>query len=197
MILRRVINTMSRKRQRLHLLKLLGTPCSIEQTACFENHENISFGKYVNIGKGCHLDGEGGLEIGNGTILGSRVVVLTSSHVYKQYEYLPYNENDDLLPVNIGRGVWFGFGAMVRPGVRIGDGAVIALGSVVGKDVRKGEVVAGNPAKVIGKRDEGWINQIVSMEKHCLRAVVEEGLQRTLRKTSEKLPIITEWHGVR
>jgi tetrahydrodipicolinate N-acetyltransferase len=59
-------------------------------------------------------------------------------------------------PVEIGDNVWVGTGAMVLPGVRIEDGAIIGAGSVVTRDVPARTVVAGNPAKVIGK-DAEWV----------------------------------------
>ncbi|TDP94897.1 virginiamycin A acetyltransferase [Labedaea rhizosphaerae] len=52
----------------------------------------------------------------------------------------------------IGNDVWFGYGALVMPGVRIGDGAIIAAGSVVTADVPPYAIVGGNPATVIRKR---------------------------------------------
>ncbi len=54
--------------------------------------------------------------------------------------------------VVIGNDVWFGDSAMILPGVRIGDGAVIGAGAVVTKNVDNYEIVAGNPAKHIGYR---------------------------------------------
>ena len=52
-------------------------------------------------------------------------------------------------PVLIGRNVWIAFNAIVMKGVRIGDGSVVAAGSVVTKDVPPHTVVGGNPARVI------------------------------------------------
>jgi acetyltransferase-like isoleucine patch superfamily enzyme len=54
--------------------------------------------------------------------------------------------------MTIGNDVWIGEGALILPGVQIGDGAVIAAGSVVTKDVRDYEVVGGNPARHIRNR---------------------------------------------
>lgn len=51
--------------------------------------------------------------------------------------------------VNIGNGVWIGFNSIILKGVTIGEGAVIAAGSVVTKDVKPYTIVAGNPAKVV------------------------------------------------
>ncbi len=52
----------------------------------------------------------------------------------------------------VGHDVWFGYGAMIMPGVTIGNGAIIASGSVVTKDVPAYAVVGGNPARVIRSR---------------------------------------------
>jgi acetyltransferase-like isoleucine patch superfamily enzyme len=55
-------------------------------------------------------------------------------------------------PITIKDNVWIATGAMVLPGVTIGEGAVVAAGAVVTKDVDDWMVVGGNPAKVIKKR---------------------------------------------
>ena len=52
----------------------------------------------------------------------------------------------------VGNDVWFGYRAMVMPGVRIGDGAIIAAGAVVSRDVPPYSIVAGNPARVVRTR---------------------------------------------
>ena len=63
----------------------------------------------------------------------------------------------------IGNDVWIGYGATIMPGVKIGDGAIIATKSVVTKDVLPYSIVGGNPAQEIRKRfSEGKINQLLS-----------------------------------
>jgi maltose O-acetyltransferase len=54
----------------------------------------------------------------------------------------------------IGNGVWIGYGALILPGVTIGDKAIIAAGTVVHKDVPERSIVGGNPMKIIRKLDE-------------------------------------------
>ena len=58
----------------------------------------------------------------------------------------------NLQRVNIGNDVWIGHGAIILPGLTVGNGAVVAAGSVVTKDVEPYSIVAGNPAKEIRKR---------------------------------------------
>jgi maltose O-acetyltransferase len=55
-------------------------------------------------------------------------------------------------PVRIGRNVWIGGGAILLPGITVGDDAVIGAGAVVTRDVPPGEMVAGNPARRISTR---------------------------------------------
>lgn len=62
-------------------------------------------------------------------------------------------EQPSVAPVRIGDRVWVGTRAIVLKGVTIGDGAVVAAGAIVTKDVPAGAVVGGMPAKVIGHAD--------------------------------------------
>ena len=62
----------------------------------------------------------------------------------------------DRAPISIGNRVWIGMRAVILKGVTIGDGAVVAAGAVVTRDVPAGAVVAGNPARVV-KEDVQWI----------------------------------------
>jgi maltose O-acetyltransferase len=50
-------------------------------------------------------------------------------------------------PIAIGRNVWIGGGAIILPGVTVGDDAIVGAGAVVTRDVRQGATVVGNPAK--------------------------------------------------
>ncbi len=64
----------------------------------------------------------------------------------------------------VGNDVWFGYGCLIKNGVRIGDGAVIAAGAVVVKDVPPYAVVAGNPALVVKKRfDDVTIDRLLAI----------------------------------
>ena len=182
--LRKLYNKQLRKRQKLHLLHHLGRPTYIDVDVRLSFPKNISIGKYCRIGRECHLDGDGGLSIGDGSILAPRVVILTSSHNYNQESLLPYNHEEVKKPVKIGRGCWLGWGCIISPGVTIEDGAVVAMGSVVTKDVKKGAIVGGNPAKEIKTRtNSDQLEELIEQEQFFLKGTFEEGLVRKGRNT--------------
>lgn len=111
---------------------------------------NIKIGKNVFINSGCCFQDQGGIEIGDGVLIGQQVVIATVNHDFnpeKRGNMLP-------APVKIGNRVWIGAHATILAGVNIDDNAIIAAGAVVTKDVPENAVVAGVPAKVI-KQIEG------------------------------------------
>lgn len=110
--------------------------------------KNTRIGKNVFINAGCHFQDQGGVTIGDGTLIGSYVVLATINHGMK-----PEDRSDSLpAPISIGKGVWIGSHATILPGVTIGDNAIIAAGAVVTKDVRAGAIVGGVPAREIRKQ---------------------------------------------
>lgn len=175
-----------RRKQRLNQLKSIAKPTYIHTAANFNFHRNISIGKYCRIGNQCHLDGEGGIEIQDGTIFAPRVVILTSSHNWDNPELLPYNFEDKKLPVLIGKGSWLGWGALILPGVTLGKGVVVAARSVVTKSFPDGSIIGGNPAKLISNRKNADINELVSNEFFFLKQVLENNKIRQGRKTKVK-----------
>ena len=107
--------------------------------------KNIKIGKNVFINAGCCFQDQGGIELGDGCLIGHQVVIATLNHD------LSPERRGGMIPskVVIGKNVWVGAHATILPGVTIGDGAVVAAGAVVAKDVPANAVVAGVPAKVI------------------------------------------------
>lgn len=113
--------------------------------------KNIHVGKNVFINMCCKFQDQGGIFIGDGTLIGHGVVLATLNHA------MDPGERSTMIPkpIRIGQNVWIGSGAVVLPGVRIGDGAVVAAGAVVTKDVEDNTVVAGVPATVVRKIEKG------------------------------------------
>jgi acetyltransferase-like isoleucine patch superfamily enzyme len=70
---------------------------------------------------------------------------------FKSRNYLDMLEDSDCAPVTIGDDVWIGLRVIILKGVTIGDGAIIAAGAVVTKDVPPMTIAAGNPAKIVKK----------------------------------------------
>lgn len=106
---------------------------------------NIIIGKNVFINSGCHFQDQGGIEIGDGTLIGHNVVLATINHDLNP----SMKRKNHYAPIKIGSNVWIGSNATVLQDVTIGDWAVIAAGAVVAKDVEPYTVVGGVPAKII------------------------------------------------
>ena len=129
-----------------------------------DHKENIKFAGNIYVGSNCQFFGDGGIEIGQNTIFGRECLILTSNHNYKGNE-LPYDNVALYSKVEIGKYCWFGLRCIILPGVKIGDGAVVAAGSVVTKSVPRGAIVGGNPAKIIGYRDMKKFDKLESEQK--------------------------------
>ncbi len=108
--------------------------------------DNVYLGPYVTV------YGHGGVEIGEHTLVSMKATILSSSHAIPQIGKLIRETPDELLPTKIGRDVWIGANAVILGGVTIGDGAVVAAGAVVNRDVEAGAIVGGVPARLLRKR---------------------------------------------
>ena len=107
--------------------------------------KNITIGKNVFINACCCFQDQGGITLGDGALIGHRVVLATINH-----GFLPEERSSCRpAPIVIGRNVWIGSGAVVLPGVTIGENAIVAAGAVVTRDVEAGCIVAGTPARFI------------------------------------------------
>ena len=116
---------------------------------------SISIGDDVSINYDVHIACIDRIEIGDGALLGSKIFITDHFHGDTTNKSLKTPPSQRLLtskgPVIIGKNVWIGEGAMIMPGVKIGNNSVIGANSVVTKDIEPFSVVAGSPAKVIKK----------------------------------------------
>lgn len=104
---------------------------------------NIRIGRDVFINMGCTFQDQGGITLGDGALIGHNTLIATLDH-----DMDPARRADMIpAPVSIGSGVWIGGNCTILPGVSIGDGAVIAAGSLVTRDVQPGMLAMGRPAR--------------------------------------------------
>ena len=108
--------------------------------------KNIRVGKNVFINSGCRFQDQGGITLGDETLVGHNVVFATLNHGFAPEDRGPTYPK----PIRTGKKVWIGANATILPGVTIGDHAIVAAGAVVTKDVPANVIVGGVPAKVIG-----------------------------------------------
>jgi len=99
------------------------------------------------------IECSGGVVIGEYFHVGRGLTIFSTNHNYLHGTRIPYDNVPIDGPVEIGDFVWCGANVTIMPGVTIGEGAVIAGGSVVTRNVPRMAVVGGNPARVIKYRD--------------------------------------------
>ena len=113
---------------------------------------NLVIKNYVDLAKDVLITTNGGVEIGERTLIGYRTQILSSDHTIPPIgEPFPIS-GDNHKKIIIGKDVWIGANCLITAGVTIGNGAVIAGGSVVTKDVQENVIVGGVPAKIIKSR---------------------------------------------
>jgi len=125
----------------------LGNKATIHMGAKFFQPKNISIGEGSIIGQGVFLDGRAPLRIGKHCDFATDVMIYNSEHDLSDPSFNATEE-----PVTIGDYVFVGPRVIILPGVKVGDGAIIAAGAVVTKDVPEKTIVGGVPAKVIAVR---------------------------------------------
>lgn len=130
-------------------LRACGENVSLQMPIVIAQPSLVEIGPDVSIAAFAHIWGGGEVRIGARTMIGSHCAIASVTHDYKSPEMW---KTVVLEPVVIGNDVWIGAHAAILPGVRIGDGAVVGAGSVVTHDVEPFSIVAGVPAREIGRR---------------------------------------------
>lgn len=136
----------------------IGEGCYIEPPlrSNFGGH-HVHFGKQVYANFNLTLVDDTHIYVGDYTMIGPNVTIATAGHPLLpmlRQKGLQYNAS-----VRIGKNCWIGAGAILLPGVTVGDDTVIGAGSVVTKDIPSGVVAVGSPCRVlrqIGEHDREY-----------------------------------------
>jgi acetyltransferase-like isoleucine patch superfamily enzyme len=114
----------------------------------------IVIGDRTGIGARAFIGGQGGVTIGNDVITGPNIQIFSENHNFENNTLLIKEQGVTKQHTTIGNNCWLGGGITILAGVTIGDGCIIAAGSVVTKSVPANSIVAGVPAKIIKTRGE-------------------------------------------
>lgn len=112
------------------------------------NPKGVVMGDGCSVGTRVLLDGRMGLTVGKSVVFGYECIIWTLNHDYNDVNFQTKGG-----PVTIGDYAWICSRSIVLPGISIGEGAVVASGAIVTKDVPPYAVVAGIPAKIVGERE--------------------------------------------
>ena len=126
----------------------VGAGTSVQMGCRFLNGRKVHLGERNVVNFGCVFDGRRyEIRTGSDVSIGPEAAILTLGHDPQSPDFA-----DSGGDVVIGDRVWIAYRAIILPGVKIGDGAVVAAGAVVTRDVEPFTIVAGSPAKKLGDR---------------------------------------------
>ena len=117
------------------------------------NPSNVTIGRHCGINQDVFILGHHRVEIGDYVVLSARVMIIDTGLQIAGFAKAEFPAHVSA-PVRIEDGAWIGAGAIILPGVTIGRKSVVGAGSIVTRDVAACSIVAGNPARVIGRTDE-------------------------------------------
>lgn len=134
-----------------YIFKDISINSNIRPNIKFVNGNNISIGHKSGIGENSFIQDIGEIKIGSNVLMGPEVMIFTSNHCTKKNKLI--NEQGQIIKnVKIEDDVWIGARSIILPGVIVGQGSIIAAGSIVTKNVEPYSIVGGNPAKFIKER---------------------------------------------
>jgi len=126
----------------------VGNHVHIYPSTSFYMPWNVELGDWTSLGENVFIYSLGKVQIGEKVTLSYRTHLCAGSHDLND-PHLPLIKP----PIKIADGVWIGTDAFIGPGVCIGKNAIVGARAVVTKDVAELNIVAGNPAKIIGRRN--------------------------------------------
>ncbi|MBA4851429.1 sugar O-acetyltransferase [Emticicia sp. BO119] len=142
-------NATERNQIRKCLEKIIDKKVDESTTVFVPFHTN--FGRFIHIGrnafinKNCTFLDLGGITIDDDVLIGPNVQLITENHPVKPSE----RKALELKSIHIQKNVWIGAGAIILPGVTVGENSVVAAGAVVSKDVPANTIAGGVPARIL------------------------------------------------
>ena len=129
----------------------LGEGMKVGLGACMETDSVVSIGDRCQFGPACILNAARRISIESDVGCGSLVALWTHSYHPAHSVILGYRSS--FHPIVVRSSAWIGYGATVLPGVTVGEGAIVAAGSVVTKDIDAWTLVAGAPSRIMKRLD--------------------------------------------
>jgi acetyltransferase-like isoleucine patch superfamily enzyme len=124
----------------------------------------VCIGNNTGINANAFLGGQGGINIGDHVLLGPGVKIFSENHVFSDPDIIIKNQGVTRLGVVIENNCWIGANVIILDGVTIGQGCVIAAGSVVTKSIPANSVARGVPAKVLKRMAAHTTSNLVKEE---------------------------------
>lgn len=125
---------------------------SIGAGTLFQGSGEVTMGARSFCGEGCVFGCNESICIGNDVMIAQYVTLRDTDHVFDRTDIPMIDQGVASAPIVVEDDVWLGHGVVVLKGVRIGQGAVVAAGAVVNKDVPAWAIMGGVPARQIGSR---------------------------------------------
>ena len=122
--------------------------------------DRLYIGKKTVISGDCFINAFGGVKIGKYCHIAKGLTIYSHNHNWHSKEYIPYDNMEILRPVYIGDCVWIGCNVTIAPGTKIGNGVIISSGSVVFGEIPNCAIIRGNPAEIIGFRDQNTFDKL-------------------------------------
>lgn len=163
-------------------IRAIGTNVIIKSPLTIVNPHKVTIGDNIHIGPNAWISCYTDVIISSGVIIGPNLRIYTGNHNYESNVAIPYDNITVAKKVIIQENVWIGGDVIIMPGVKLGEGCVVAGGSVVTKSFDSLSVIGGNPAKVIKRRDEATYYELKQKDRIYLK----------MKKDALLTPIVVE-----
>lgn len=147
-----------RQREGASLLKIIFSGRNrIGEYTLFQGAGVIRFGRRSFCGRSCTIGCNESVTIGKNVMIADMVTIRDTNHRFDDISIPMVEQGISTASVIIKDNVWIGYGAAILAGVTVGEGAIVAAGAVVTRDVKDFSIVGGVPARPISHRSDGQI----------------------------------------